>query len=385
MANILYKYLHDGQHPATGLLESFRESADPELHHVAFTYDLALAALVFTRHHALEEAERLIDFYRSMPLPCPTTPDYNTAYQVRCCVPVLESALQVGPLAWVAIALMRYAEASGQLLYLQKAVALLNWVRRHVDHFHGGVVMGLNDPWMFRMSTENNWAYYAALRLAIPFLQDGPVREAFQEEKEGVRRWLSRNERNRGEGDPVKALDVYTNALLVGPTAHLEDVVMGDRAALATWAKNWLEELDALFRMPRVAGYDYTDAQEAARAGRARASWLEGTEQVVLACQTWAPFFETHGDSRYAFELLRRASLSHAHVMRCSLLIGNAVAIPNTDALEPLKTFSDGWYARPWTEPALNGTTWAYFVEMGFNPLTSSLPHVPASSPCLKV
>ncbi len=372
MASILYQFLHQVQHPATGLLESFPDSADPQLAQVAFTYDLALASLVFTHHHALEEAGRILEFYRSMPMPDGIGHDYNTAYQIGRRMPALESAFQLGPLAWVAIALMRYAQASRQRIYVQKAVQLLDWARRHLYHFHGGLVMGVAEPWAFRMSVENNWAYYAALRMAIPLLPEGPIQEALRDEKIGVRRWIARNERNRGEGDSIKALDVYTNALLVGPEAHLDDHVWGDRAALVDWAKSWIEELELFFRVPGSPGYDYTDAEEAGRVDRARLSWLEGTEQVVLAYQIWARFFEQEGETRFAQLLLRRASLAHAHVIRCSLLAGNAVAIPNTDAPEPVRTFADGWVARPMDEPAVNGTTWAYFVESGFNPFTVS-------------
>lgn len=373
MAKVLYRYLHAIQHPATGLLESFPQSSDPELRHVVFTYDLALASLVFTYHGSLEEAQRTAEFFRSMPLPTPTTDDYNTAYQVGTGLPTLEHAFQLGPLAWAALALVRYAEASGQLVYLDKAAKLLDWVRRHLDHFLGGLVMGTALPWSTRMSTENNWAYYAALRATTARLLDGPLREALRLEQEGVRRWLARNEGRRGEGDPVKALDVYTNALLVGPLAHLEDAVQRDQRALAAWAKDWVEQLETEFRVPNSSGYDYTNAEEAQRAGRDRVTWLEGTEQVVLAYQTWAPFFDALGDSSFAHWLLRRASLAHATVIRSSLLVGNAVAIPNTDAPEAVKTFADGWYARPWTEPALNGTTWAYFAEAGVNPFTTPL------------
>jgi hypothetical protein len=379
MADVLYDYLDASAHPATGLLESFPHSADPMLRGVGFTYDLALASLVFSHHRSLERAGRLAEFFRSMPLPTIKTPDFNTAYAVSECLPILEHAFQLGPLAWVSVALARYAEASGQLLYLQKAASLLEWARTHLEHLDGGVVMGLLSPWTLRMSVENNWAYYAALRAAGGLLPSGESREALMAERREVRRWLFRHDGQRGAADPVKALDVYTNALLAGPEACLEDAVGGDQRAAASWAKSRIEELETLFHIPDGAGYDYTDEAGATQAGRGRVSWLEGTEQVALAYQTWAPFFDGIGEGAYATSLLRRAGRAHAGVMRCSLLVRGAVAIPNTDAREPVRTFADGWVARPWTEPAINGTAWAYFVETGFNPWTVSLqPASPA-------
>ncbi|MBI3996229.1 MAG: hypothetical protein HY352_01095 [Candidatus Omnitrophica bacterium] len=368
MARVLAQYLHAIRHPATGLLESFADSADPELHGVTFTYDLALTALVFTHGESFDAARRILDFYRAMPPPDLSTPTYNVAYGTAGGAPALESAFQLGPLSWMAIALMRFAHASGEAIYFHKAVTLLDWVRQSMPHRDGGVAMGIREPWSLRMSVENDWAYYAALRMALVWVPDGVLREFVREETTGVRRWLARHERDRGADDGVKALDVYTNALLIGPHAHLEDQVMGDEAALARWARTWIEELEDLFRVPEIPGYDYTDADEAEAAGRERCSWLEGTEQVIVAYQTWAPFFESQGDRLFAQRLRRLAGFAHAHVIRCSLLSRGAVAIPNTDAPEPVRTFADGWVARPSMEPALNGTTWTYFAEVGLNP-----------------
>lgn len=379
MAHILYRYLHEAQHPTTGLLESFPRSQDPELHGIAFTYDLALSCLVFTHHRSLGEAGRIAEFFRSMPLPTLHGQDYNTAYHVRHGLPALESTVHLGPMAWAALALARYARASGQLVYLRRAEELLLWAAGHLPHQAGGVAMGLVAPWTDRWSMENNWAYYAALRTVAALLPParpddhdgragGPSREALLQERRSVQNWLTRHEGQRGAGDPVKALDVYTNALLVGPAAHLEDFQAGQEDAIADWAMRMIDELEELFHVPGSFGYDYTDALEAGRAGRPRVNWLEGTEQVVVAYQQWAPFLEACGRPIFARKLLRWAGLAHAGVMRNSLVVANAVAIPNTDADEPVRTFADGWIARPWTEPATNSTTWAYFAEAGANP-----------------
>ena len=373
MADSIVRYLRGRQDPATGLLESFSSSADPELHEVSFTYDLALATLVFVHSSAFTEAARLAEFFRAMPFPDPVTGAYNTAYRTQGGAPALEEAFQVGPVAWVAIALLRYGKARRESRCLARAVALMDWVRRHVPHEEGGVVMGTKAPWSERMSSENNWAYYAALRLAIQAVSDRKLRQALIEEKLGVRRWLAKAGSRRGRQDAVKALDVYSNALLVGPEAHLEDVVAGDQATLAAWAKGWIEELEQYFRVPNSSAYDFTDEAEAQRISRMRVGWLEGTEQVTVAYQTWAPFFEQVGDPLFAQHLLERASLADEHVLRHRLTADGGTAIPNTDSADPVRTFSDGWVARPCTEPALNGTTWAYFAMTGFNPFAAPL------------
>ena len=69
-----------------------------------------------------------------------------------------------------------------------------------------------------------------------------------------------------------------------------------------------------------------------------------------------------------------KAALSHAEVLRYALRQANWVAIPNTNAVFPFRTFHDGWDARPSTEPALNGTNWTYLAEAGYNPFTMALP-----------
>ena len=148
-----------------------------------------------------------------------------------------------------------------------------------------------------------------------------------------------------------------------------------DEGALAFWAKNHIADLEERFQVPGTALYDYTDARGARDAGRSRAGWLEGTEQVSVAYHTWAPWFERRGDSVFAKELRMKAAVAHAEVLRYAALQGSGgMAIPNTNARFPVRTFQDGWYARPRNEPALNGTTWTYFSEAGYNPFTMELP-----------
>jgi hypothetical protein len=96
---------------------------------------------------------------------------------------------------------------------------------------------------------------------------------------------------------------------------------------------------------------------------------------VSLAYQTWAPWFEQHGDTAYAKELRVKAALSHAEVLRYAIRIARTlVALPNTNATVPFRTFHDGWNARPRSDPALNSTNWAYLVEVQYNPFTTALP-----------
>ncbi len=363
------------QHPLTGLLESFPASADPALSDVAFTYDVAAAALVLAHQGRLDAASRALQLYRQMDLPGDLPGVFNTAYHTERRTPTLEYACHGGPIFWTAISLIRYGERTHQAADIDKGVALLEWAIKRLPHYQGGVAMGTEDPWNILMSVENNWVYYAALRVALPHTVSGSSRrQAFQEEKQRVRRWLTRHWRNRGYGDAVKALDVYTHALLVGPEAHLEDSQM-DAHELAIWAKGWIDELEQLFRVPGASRYDYTDALEARQIGRVRAGWLEGTEQVAVAYLTWAPFFERMGENAFAGKLREMASQAHASVLIWAIPGEEAtMAIPNTDAIAPFQTFQEGWLARPLDEPALNGTNWAYFAEAGFNPFIERLP-----------
>ena len=371
----LYPYLHKLQHPYSGLIESYPLSPVDYLHKVGFTYDLSLAALVLIHHGSLDEAGRIIEFFRSMPLPTQGGWNFNTAYNVFRRAPALDEGMQVGPIAWSALALIRYSQSTGQMLYRHKAILLLDWIRRQVPHFQGGLVMGIEDPWESRMSVENNWAYYAALHALCPLLPHGLLRETFEQEERLVRIWLARQGGSRGQEDPVKALDVYTSALLVGPEAHLSQTFGNDPRALATWVKPWISEMIALFRVPGTAAFDYADAKEAQRTDRPRVGWLEGTEQVSIALRLWAPWLRAMGDTVFADDIEQLAAAAHDHVISRCLTVHGLIAIPNTDSREPVRTFADGWVARPDNEPALNGTTWAYFSDVGFNPYTGTLLH----------
>lgn len=372
----LAAYLQSVQDPSTGLPRSFLQSADPNLDRVAFTYDVAVAALALAHAGRFADAKRALSTYQQMPLPSRDTFDFNSAYRTDTRSTTLESRVHGGPIFWVAIALMRVGRASGDRAAVKKGVALLEWARARLRHVDGGVVMSdKDDQWGYLMSVENNWVYYAALRIATAILPEGRQRIALRQEQVGVRRWLTAHARERGLGDPVPALDVYTHALLVGPDAYLEDGVVPDEATLARWARAHIAELEGLFQAPGTALYDYTDAKEAQAAGRPRGGWLEGTEQVSLAYGEWAGWFERRGDRAFAKELRMKSAISHAAVLRFAALRGSGgIAIPNTSAAVPLRTFSDGWFARPRSEPALNGTNWAYLREAGYNPFTMELP-----------
>lgn len=375
LAERLAAYLQSVQHPTTGLPLSFAQSADPVLTGVTFTYDVAVAALVLAHAGEFESARRALQTYIQMPLPSPDTFDFNTAYDIATRTPTLEFRVHGGPLFWVAIALLRYGEAAADNTALNKGVALLEWARTNLPHHEGGVAMSHRDFWHTVMSVENNWVYYAALRIATQLLPEGPRRRALLAEQQAVHRWLQSHQTDRGPGDSIKALDVYTHALLVGPAVPGEDDAFRSDADMAQWAQTHIAQLDELFELPGTALYDYTDAQECKRIGRPRAAWLEGTEQVSLAYQTWASWFEQHGDTAYVKELRAKTALSHAEALRYAIRISpTLVALPNTSATVPFRTFHDGWDARPRSEPALNGTNWAYLVEVQYNPFTTALP-----------
>ncbi|GEM_PF-3488513 len=366
-------YLHAVQHPSTGLPTSFAHSVNHALDRVAFTYDVAVTALALTRAGSDAAAKRALHTYARMPLPTANAWFFNTAYQVQTQQPILEYRVHGGPIFWMAIALMRYAQATGDQESLQKGVALLEWARTHLPHTDGGVAMSHRDMWRNVMSVENNWVYYGALRVATQLLPEGDAQQRLMEERHGVRRWLDAHGTERSPNDSVKALDVYTHALLVGPQAHEEDGSFADAAALSAWAKSHIQELDTFFQVPGAALYDYTDQWEAVTIGRAREGWLEGTEQVVVAYLTWATWFEQQGDLAYAKQLRMKAAASHQEVLRYLLPTAGGAAIPTTAAVLPFLTFMGGWETRPSSEPALNGTTWAYFGEVGYNPFVHAM------------
>lgn len=366
-------YLQSVQHPATGLPVSFSRSIEPALKDVAFTYDAAVSALVLGHAGKFSAARKILATYLRMPLPSHARFDFNTAYNTADQTPTLEHRVHGGPMFWMAIALLRYAQASQDVGAREKGMQILEWSRLHLPHREGGVAMSHRDMWSSVMSVENNWVYYAALRVAAETLPNGHTRDALAQERQQVYRWLIEHRTDRGPGDTIGALDVYTHALLVGPEAHVEDGGV-DPVTLAVWVKQHVEELDARFQIPGSALYDYTDAVESARIGRERLAWLEGTEQVSVAYQAWARWFERQGDREFGKGLRIKAAVSHAQVMEYRLPVAKTMALPNTAAPLPTKTFLDGWDARPRSEPALNGTNWGYFAEADYNPFTTPLP-----------
>ena len=380
LAAELAAYIHSRQNPSTGLPVSFFGSGDALLENITFTYDAALASLVMAHAGDSASAEKTLGFFRQSPLPAADTYDFNTTYNAGQGHPSLEYRVHGGPIFWMVIAMLREAEATGQPDLQARALQLLDWARTTLPHSDGGIAMSQRDSLSGIFSTENVWVYYAALRIAAQQLPDGEERRSLDEERHRVRAWLGRIGTNRGFRlpdfvDPVQALDVYTHPLLVGPESHLEDGAFGSPGALSVWAKAHIEALEMRFKVPDSSLYNYTDEVEAKAIGRSRAGWLEGTEQVVVAYRTWADWFAGQGDSEYAGYLNALANASHAAVKHFKLTYADGAAIPNTDAPIAFRTFQDGWRARPSTEPALNGTTWTYFGEVGYNPFVMPLSH----------
>ncbi|MBI4597732.1 MAG: hypothetical protein HY737_04935 [Candidatus Omnitrophica bacterium] len=372
----LAAYVTNVQDPSTGLPESFTQTRDHRLERVAFTYDVATSALILAHAGKMKQAKQALSTFVRMPLPSAREFHFNTAYLIDQRRPALEARSHAGPILWIAIALMRYGEASGDRAAVKKGIALLDWAHTSLRHIDGGIVMSHQDnAWNYLMSVEHNWVYYAALRMATRRLPEGPQRQRLAQDQRAVRRWLGAHLTERGLSDPEQALDVYTHALLVGPESHLDDGAFATAEALASWARGHITALERQFQVPGSALYDYTDAKGARDAGRPRTGWLEGTEQVSVAYQTWAPWFERHGDAALARALRMKAALAHAEVLRYAARQSvGGMAVPNTNAAMAIHTFSDGWYARPRSEPALNGTTWTYFSEVSYNPLTADLP-----------
>jgi hypothetical protein len=273
LAHELAQFIQGVQSPTTGLPASFAGSGEERLRSIAFTYDVAVAALVLTHAGELASARRALQPYMSMPKPELEMFYFNTAYHTGHGRPALEYHVHGGPVFWIAIALMRYGQAIQDEQVIGKGIDLLEWARTGLPHVEGGVAMGHEDIWTDVMSVENNWVYYAALRLAVRLLPPGPRRDALQQEQRGVKAWLYAQGTHRGPYDTTKALDVYTHILLVGPEAHRER--FSRPADMAAWAQAHIAELEALFRVPDSGLYDYTDAKEAAAAGRKRAGWLE--------------------------------------------------------------------------------------------------------------
>ena len=370
----IYQWIAQNQTASpSGLVASFPE--DGALRNQAFTYDEALAGLVFLGQKDTQSAKKILDFYEAQWEGHGFYTVYNTEDPDGTKV---ESQRIVGPTAWIGLFSLRYYEMTGDTRGLALATKAGKWVAENVPHRLGGVAMGEEDIWSGIISVENNISYYALAEGLSKKAAATSDRALFTAEKDNVALFI-KNEGfdagtglfKRGPSDQTSAFDVNSWAILTFGAEKLKSFFGIDAANLVKNMENTFNvQKDGTFggNVLTGKGFDFSDGQNAALTGRSGMNWVEGTNHMA------AVYLELAKSVRSENSLLAKQYLDKAAYLlkidaQSAVKAGGKTSYLYTDSPAGTQIFHD---IQGWSTPAGPGvasTAWVYFALNGFNPL----------------
>jgi hypothetical protein len=428
------KFLDSQSSSVNGLVESFRGTSrftfdmmtrafcygkGGALDCQSFTYDSAIASLVYTLSGQTQKTERILDayqkeFYRQKNDYTGLCNSYRTDMtdDQGLMMGIDGLKIHVGPSMWVAMSAIHYTAITDDLKYLGFAIDIAKWARQ-VKHWEfkdgqkGGVAMGYGyqpPDWSQVYSTENNVDYYAVLSMLKELYFDGgkEARAVFEQrnywpeeiddEMSGVERWMKQVAYNPQE----KAFYCGYNEKGVQETPALDTV--GWTIAAFGPAKLRQIGIDPFFLMDyaeshflinssiageSMEGFDFTDKE--GRASTRRMIWIEGTGIQIVAYQIMSRYARTLGRDDKAEEYRMKAEKFSDQLEKASQAIkltNNALPYASKRAAEKEVIFVyDGEWELPrgnkgqWVA-SVSSTVWRYFAMAGFNPLAFNAERV---------
>ncbi len=294
------------QNLRSGLVLSYE--GDAGLKQTAFSYDQALAAIVFTLYDRSDRAARILDFYLAQARK--DKPFYNGYYTNGS---VFEYIRHSGPNAWLGLAALNYTQKTGKQTYLKVADQAAVFLLEMMDE-EGGVKGGPENSWY---STEHNLDSYAFFM----FFYELSGNEKYRAAAEKIKKWIDRYAYtdkevpiNRGKGDATIATDTYAWSLTALGPGELSQMHMIPVQILDFAVENCKVEtsFSSGSSLVEITGFDFAKPAHAARGGVVSGEW---TSQMILAYEIMADYFQDSDQAaagyyfdqaRYYFEELQK-------------------------------------------------------------------------------
>jgi hypothetical protein len=363
-----YEWLSTHQNNRTGLVVSFE--GDENIRNWGFTYDQALASMVFVRFGAYDRAREIFDFYRRAEKI--DNGAWTNAYDVSD-GRAAEYIAHVGPNVWLGLAVLQYTRRTGDKAYLDIAQAIARWLDGLRDA-EGGLKGGKTVTWC---STEHNLDAYAFYRMLFALAGD-PRDKARADE---TLAWLNKNAYSylsstpikRGKGDATIATDTYAWSIAaVGPQT-LKDSGMDPDQIMDFAAANC--GVDVTCEKPdgspqRVCGFDFAKPQHVARGGVVSCEW---TAQMILSFKIMAAYHRSLGEVELAQAYETEARDHAADLVKLAVTSPSSVGqgglcLPY--ASHEMVDTGHGWRTPRGTRTgSLAATAYAILAIEGFNPL----------------
>lgn len=298
----LYGWLKVHQNNDTGLLSSFE--GDEDISDWGFTYDEALAAIVFTGSGDVASARKIFEFYLNAQKS--DSGGFVNAYYASTGEPS-EYTAHAGPNIWLGLAVLQYTRKTKDMKYLGLARDIAAWLETIKDS-EGGLRGGKSFSWY---STEHNLDAYAFYNLFYSLTKE----ETYKKEAQKTLQWLNKNAYSkmtgsavkRGKGDATIATDTYAWSIsAIGPQALIEigmdpDAIMDFAIAHCSVTVDYQKPGGPSVR---VQGFDFSKAQHLARGGIISCEW---TAQMILAFKVMADHYGRRSESAKAHHYSRLA------------------------------------------------------------------------------
>ena len=271
-----YNWFKNQQQP-NGLVESY-ETAE-----VSYTYDNALAAMVYLLNNDSGRAKKVFDFFvKWAEKEVSKNGKFNGLTDMyKISGKVGNESRAIGPNAWILLALNHYALITKDRSYMEFSELIADWMLSFQDSSRGGLWGGIgeyNDKFLW-MSTEHNLDCYAGFKVLSELSGKKKYLKAALEIKEflDTHLWNENDKRfYNGWDDPNFATDVSSWAVL----SLMEQKYFDSLDFAIKYSEN------KQFYKPNnieITGFDFGSDYGTSPYPDKDAVWFEGTGQMVLA------------------------------------------------------------------------------------------------------
>jgi hypothetical protein len=364
----LYRWISTHQNVTTGLVVSFE--GDKDVGDWGFTYDQALAVMVFAKGGDTSRAAAILDFF--LKAPQNDRKGFFNAYYASSGA-AAEYVVHAGPNIWLGLAILQYTEITADKKYIPMAEDIGRWLET-VKDAQGGLRGGTEFSWY---STEHNLDVYSFYTMLFKITKN----PRYQTMAEATLAWLNKNAYSkiamppvkRGKGDATIATDTYAwSVTALGP-----DVLQGagmDPDAIMEFAINncsvSVEYAKPEGNYVKVKGFDFAKHQNMARGGVVSCEW---SSQMILALKIMADY-HAQRDAPTQADFYR--GLANEYTSELSkMIITSPSPVGQGDFCLPYASHEFADTGHGWRTPkgsrtgSVAATAYAILAIDGFNPL----------------
>ncbi|MFH1645472.1 MAG: hypothetical protein ABIB11_03535 [Candidatus Omnitrophota bacterium] len=354
----------------TGLVVSYE--GDDSLRDWGFTYDQALACLVFLKAGDVKRAENVLNFF----LEKAANSDglFYNAYCVKSGVPC-EYIVHSGPNAWIGIAACQYMKKTGDYKFMPLAVNIARGlIDLQLDAADGSIKGG---PYVEWISTEHNLDAYALFNMLYTLTEEGLYTEAAGRSLA----WLKSIGYNRpegrlmrGKGDATIATDTFSWAVAaIGPELLWDNQMNPD--GIMEFAESECKVTTTFVRPEkrsvRITGFDFSKPANLGRGGIVSTEW---TGQMIVSMKIMAEYYKNKGDKEK--EKIFASKADYYLTQLGKMVICSPSPTGQGEGCLPYASLDNvdtghGWrVAKGSRTGSVSGTCYYIFAYDGYNPLS---------------